>query len=46
MKSADWRVIAQREIGVKLRDKVFVGSTVFMIVVLVASVGLSTFFGN
>ncbi len=46
MRSADWRVIAQREIGVKLRDKVFVGSTVFMIVVLVASVGLSTFFGN
>ncbi len=46
MRSADWRVIAQREIGVKLRDKVFVGSTVFMIVVLVASVGLSTFFDN
>ncbi len=44
--SADWRVIAEREIGVKLRDKVFVGSTVFMIVVLVASVGLSTLLGS
>jgi len=43
---AGWKVIAQREIGVKLHDKVFVGSTVFMVVVLVASVGLSTFFGN
>lgn len=41
-----WKIIAQREIGVKLRDKVFVGSTVFMVVVLVASVGLSAFFGN
>ncbi len=44
--AADWTVIAQREIGVKLRDKVFVGSAVFLLVVLVASIGLSTFFGG
>lgn len=41
--AADWTVIAQREIGVKLRDKVFIGSTVFLLVVLMASIGLTTF---
>lgn len=44
--AADWTVIAQREIGIKLRDKVFVGSTIFMLVVLIASIGLSTFFDS
>lgn len=42
----DWRVIAQREIAVKLTDKVFVGSTVFLLVATIAGIGLSTFFGN
>ncbi len=45
-RGADWTVIAQREIGVKLRDKVFIGSTIFVLVVLIASVGLTTFFDS
>ncbi len=34
-----WQLIALREVSVKLRDKVFIGSTLFMLVFLVASVG-------
>lgn len=42
----DWRVIAQREIAVKLTDKVFLGSTAFMLVATVLAIGLSTFFSS
>lgn len=44
--TGDWRVIAMREISVKLRDKVFIGSTLFVLAVLVVSIGASTFFAN
>ncbi len=42
----DWQVIALREISVKLRDKVFIGSTLFVLAAVVVSVGLSAFLGN
>jgi ABC-2 type transport system permease protein len=42
----DWRVVAQREIAVKLTDKVFLGSTAFMLVATVLAIGLSTFFSG
>lgn len=41
-----WTVVALREISVKLRDKVFVGSTLFMLAVLIVSIGASAFFGG
>lgn len=44
--TGDWKVIALREISVKLRDKVFVGSMLFVLAILVVSVGASSFFGN
>ncbi len=40
--SGAWQLIALREVSVKLRDKVFIGSTVFMLLFLVASVGFGT----
>lgn len=42
----DWRVVAQREIAVKLTDKVFLGSTAFMLVATVLAIGVSTFFSS
>lgn len=45
-RGVDWRVIAQREIAVKLTDKVFLGSTAFMLVATVLAIGLSTFFSS
>lgn len=45
-RGVDWRVIAQREIAVKLTDKVFLGSTAFMLVATVLAIGLSTFFSG
>jgi ABC-2 type transport system permease protein len=44
--TGDWKVIALREISVKLHDKVFVGSMLFVLAILVVSVGASSFFGN
>lgn len=34
--NATWRIVAEREVSTKLRDKGFVGSTAFMLVVIVA----------
>lgn len=45
-RTVDWRVIAQRELAVKLTDKVFLGSTAFMLVATVLAIGLSTFFAS
>lgn len=33
-----WMLIAQREVSTKLRDKTFIGSTVFMLVIVLAAV--------
>jgi ABC-2 type transport system permease protein len=41
-----WRVIAAREIAVRVRDKVFVGSTVFLLVGVVAATVLSALLGG
>lgn len=35
-----WQLVAEREISTKLRDKTFIGSTLFMLVVVVAAVFL------
>lgn len=45
-RTVDWRVIAQRELAVKLTDKVFLGSTALMLVATVLAIGLSTFFAS
>ncbi len=44
--TGDWKVVALREISVKLHDKVFVGSMLFVLAILIVSVGASSFFGN
>jgi ABC-2 type transport system permease protein len=41
-----WRVIAEREIFVRVRDKVFVGSTVFLLVGVIAAIVLSAVLGG
>jgi ABC-2 type transport system permease protein len=41
-----WKVIAAREIWVKLHDKTFLLSTAFMLVLIVASIVFSAFMGN
>lgn len=41
-----WRVIAAREISVRVRDKVFVGSTLFLLVGVIAAIVLSALFGG
>ncbi len=45
-RGGDWQVVAVREIWVKLRDKVFIGSTLFVVAAVVVSVGLSAFLSN
>ncbi|MEV6274854.1 ABC transporter permease [Nocardia sp. NPDC051832] len=41
-----WRIVAQREIVVKLRDRNFLVSTAITIVVIVATLGISGFMSN
>jgi len=41
-----WRVIAAREIAVRVRDKVFVGSTVFLLAGVIAATVLSSVLGG
>jgi ABC-2 type transport system permease protein len=41
-----WKVIAAREIWVKLHDKTFLLSTAFMLALIVASIVFSAFMGN
>lgn len=43
---AAWRVVAEREVAVKLRDKVFVGSFVVLLVLSVAGLVLATVLGG
>lgn len=45
-RAVDWRVVAQRELAVKLTDKVFLGSTAFMLIATVLAIGVSTFFSS
>lgn len=44
--TAGWRLVAAREISVKLRDKTFLWSTAFMLLVVAGSIGFSTFMGS
>jgi ABC-2 type transport system permease protein len=41
-----WRIIAEREVSVRIRDKVFVGSTLFLLVGVLAAVILSSWLGG
>lgn len=41
-----WQVVAAREIAVKLRDKNFLVSTVFTLILIAASFGVQAFFAN
>lgn len=41
-----WITVASREISVKLRDKNFIFSTIFIILIMAASVGISTYFST
>ncbi|WP_067563769.1 ABC transporter permease [Nocardia acidivorans] len=41
-----WRIVAAREIAVKLRDRNFLVSTILTVVVIVASLSISAFMGS
>ena len=41
-----WRLVAAREIAVKVRDKTFLLSTAFMLTLVVGSIGLSAFLSD
>ncbi|HET7326300.1 MAG TPA: ABC transporter permease [Nocardioidaceae bacterium] len=44
--SAAWRIVAEREISTKLRDKTFLASTAFMLVLVVASMAVPALVGS
>ncbi|MEV6067515.1 ABC transporter permease [Nocardia sp. NPDC052001] len=44
--SGVWRIVAAREIAVKLRDRNFLVSTILTVLVIVASLGISAFVGS
>ncbi|WP_330180638.1 ABC transporter permease [Nocardia sp. NBC_01503] len=44
--SGVWRIVAAREIAVKLRDRNFLVSTILTVVVIVASLSISAFMGS
>lgn len=43
---ASWRLVAAREMSVKMRDKTFLLSTAFMLLVVAGSIGISAFLGS
>ncbi|HZI98561.1 MAG TPA: ABC transporter permease [Actinomycetales bacterium] len=44
--TSTWRLVAAREMRVKMRDRTFLLSTAFMVLVLAASFGVSAFLAN